>query len=260
MELAWNPQPWTDAGANGRAAYLDRWAREEFGARAAPAIARYYTAYFAAPARYGPAEDATAGDNLYHTLARNLLLTLLDGSSGFEFRLRPRVDFEAIDFTDTADLMRKMLDACREAAVRWTAVQRLVDEARPLVAAGRESFFQASIATPAALHRHRNQMVIDLAEMAQTSDRSTRVARLRAAITETEAAQAALHAAEYGKWAGFYTAGDWLVDGSRTLALEHAYLDQLEGRPVPQNAIVRAKDTGFAYVRITAYQGTQTAP
>jgi hypothetical protein len=24
-----------------------------------------------------------------------------------------------------------------------------------------------------------------------------------------------------------------------------------------ENAIVRAKDTGFAYVRITAYQGTQ---
>ena len=85
-----------------------------------------------------------------------------------------------------------------------------------------------------------------------------RVARLAQAIAETEAAEAALHAAEYGKWKGFYTAGDWLVDTARTMALERAYLDQLQGRPVSQNAIERAKDTGFAYVAITAYQGTQT--
>jgi hypothetical protein len=41
------------------------------------------------------------------------------------------------------------------------------------------------------------------------------------------------------------------------LALARTYLDQLEGRPVSENAIIRAKDTGFAYFRITAYQGTQ---
>jgi hypothetical protein len=103
-------------------------------------------------------------------------------------------------------------------------------------------------------------MVIDLAEMSQATDAATRIAKLKAAIADTEAAQVALHSAEYGKWKDFYTAGDWLVDGPRTLALERAYLDKLEGRPVPQNAIVRAKDTGFAYARITAYQGTQTAP
>jgi hypothetical protein len=260
MEMAWNPDGWTGANATGDRRYLERWAREEFGERAAPAIVRYYDRYFAAPLRYGPEEDATAGDNFYHTVARNLLLSILDGPSGFEFRLRPRVDFEGVTFTDTADLMRKVLAAAREAAGRWANVRALADAARPLVPAERADFFAGAIAMPAELHQHLNQMVIDLAAMSQAPDAAARLAKLQAAIAETEAARAALHSAEYGKWKDFYTAGDWLVDGSRTLALEYAYLDKLEGRPVSRNAIARARDTGFAYVRITAYQGTQTAP
>ena len=66
-----------------------------------------------------------------------------------------------------------------------------------------------------------------------------------------------MRAAEYGKWMGFYTEGDWLLDTPRTLALARTYLDQLEGRPVSENAIIRAKDNGSAYFLITAYQGTQ---
>ena len=260
MEMAWDPSGWTGSNATGDTRYLDRWSREEFGERAAPAIVRYYDAYFAAPLRYGPEEDATAGDNLYHTIARDLLVSLLDGSSAFEFRLRPRVDFEGITFADTADLMAKMLDAARAAAGRWRNVHALADAARPLVPADRADFFKGAIEMPVDLHLHLNQMVIDLAEMSQATDAATRLAKLKAAIADTEAAQAALHSAEYGKWKDFYTAGDWLVDGPRTLALERAYLDKLKGRPVPQNAVVRAKDTGFAYARITAYQGTQTAP
>jgi Glycosyl hydrolase family 115 len=256
MELAWNPAAWSSADAGRR--YLQRWSREEFGARAAPAIERYYQSYFAAPARYGPEEDATAGDNLYHTLARNMLLTLLAGSSGFEFRLHPRVDFEGIDFATIDDLTTKTRDACRAADARWVATRSLALEAKPLVSAGRSDYFQAAILTPVDVHLHLNRMVIALSEMYQSPDASVRVARLAQAIAETEAAEAALHAAEYGKWKGFYTAGDWLVDTARTIALERAYLDQLQGRPVSQNAIERAKDTGFAYVAITAYQGTQT--
>jgi hypothetical protein len=100
-------------------------------------------------------------------------------------------------------------------------------------------------------------MLVNLGEMTQASDKSVKIAKLRAAIKEGEAASAALKAAEYGKWKGFYTEGDWLLDTPRTLALARTYLDSLEGRPVSENAIVRAKDTGFAYFRITAYQGTQ---
>ncbi len=253
MELAWNPAAWVAPNSTEHDTYLAKWATEEFGARAAPAIVDYYNAYFAAPARYGTPEDATAGDNLYHTVARNLLLSLLDGSSGFEFRLKTRIDFK-----DTADLTSLMLKICREADARWIHARALADRARPLVAKDRLAFFQANVLTQVDLHEHFNRMVIDLAEMAQAPEKADQIARLKAAIAEAEAGEAALHAAEYGKWKDFYTAGDWLLDTSRTLALARTYLDHLEGRPMAENAIVRAKDTGFAYFRITAYQGTQS--
>jgi hypothetical protein len=244
MEYAWNP------AQSGK--YLERWSREEFGESAAPAITEYYNAYFAAPARYGPAEDATAGDNFYHTAARNLLLTLLEGDSALMARMHGR-----IVFSDLNDLTAKLLDACRAADQRWIHVRSLADRAKPLVSKERLDFFQGSIMTQVDLHLHFNRMIVNLSEMAQASDKTAKIAKLRAAIHEGELASAALHAAEYGKWKGFYTEGDWLLDTPRTLALARTYLDQLEGRPVSENAIIRAKDTGFAYFRITAYQGTQ---
>ncbi len=244
MEFGWNP------GETGK--YLDKWAREEFGEPAAGAIADYYRAYFAAPARYGPAEDATAGDNFYHTAARNLLLSLLEGDSALMPRLHGRIEFKSLD-----ELTAKLLESCRTADQRWKQVRMLADKAKPLVPKDRLDFFQGSILTPADLHLHFNRMLVNLMEMAQSSEKTEKIAKLRSAIRECEAAAGALHAAEYGKWKGFYTEGDWLLDTPRTLALARTYLDLLEGRPVSENAIVRAKDTGFAYFRITAYQGTQ---
>ena len=244
MEFAWN------SSQSGN--YLERWSREEFGERAARAIAEYYKAYFAAPARYGPAEDATAGDNFYHTAARNLLLSLLEGDSALMARMHGR-----IAFTDLNDLTAKLLEACRAADVRWIHVRSLADRARPLVPKERMDFFQGNILTQVDLHLHFNRMLINLGEMVQASDKTVKIKKIRAAIHEGESASAALHAAEYGKWKGFYTEGDWLLDTPRTLALARAYLDRLEGRPVSENAIIRAKDTGFAYFRITSYQGTQ---
>jgi hypothetical protein len=81
--------------------------------------------------------------------------------------------------------------------------------------------------------------------------------KLQSAIQECQAALQAMRKAEYGKWRGFYTKGDWLLDTPRTLLLAQAYLDKLEGRAVPENAIIRGNDAGFAYHMITAYQGTQ---
>jgi hypothetical protein len=244
MELAWN--------AAGSDKYLEKWSREEFGERAAPGIEEIYKAYFAAAARYGPAEDAMAGDNFYQTAAKNWLLMALEGDSALMARLHGR-----IQFTDLNDLTAKLLDACRAADGRWVHVRQLADKTKPLVPHDRLDFFQGSILTQVDLHLHFNRMMVQLAEMTQASDKSVKIAKLKAAIAEGESASAALHAAEYGKWKGFYTEGDWLLDTPRTLALARTYLDSLEGRPVSENAIVRAKDTGFAYFRITAYQGTQ---
>ncbi len=66
-----------------------------------------------------------------------------------------------------------------------------------------------------------------------------------------------MEAADYGKWKGFYAQGDWLLDVPLTLNLARAYLGQLKGQPAPENVLIRARDRGFAYHMITAYQGSQ---
>ena len=251
FELAWNPQPWI-ANSNESSKYLEKWSREEFGDAAAPAIEACYKAYFAAPAKYSAPEDAIAGDNLYHTAARGLLLTFLEGISPLLDRLNGRIPHK-----DVNELAAKLMEAGRAADARWKQARALADKARPLIAKDRLDFYQANILTQVDLHTHFNRMLIAIAEAARASDNATKIAKVQTAIHEGEAASAAMRAAEYGKWKGFYTEGDWLLDTPRTLGLASAYLDQLQGRPVPQNAIIRAKDNGMAYYRITAYQGTQ---
>jgi hypothetical protein len=101
-------------------------------------------------------------------------------------------------------------------------------------------------------------MVLDLAEAAGSTTDAERVARVEAAIGEGQALMTALRAADYGKWRGFYTDGDWLVDVPLTLEITQAYLDQIKGvRVVPENLLIRVEDGGFGYHMITAYQGTQ---
>ncbi|HWB85506.1 MAG TPA: glycosyl hydrolase 115 family protein [Bryobacteraceae bacterium] len=252
MELAWNPKPWIAPNSTESHDYLERWSREEFGERAAPAIAAYYKAYFAAPGRYGTAEDATMADNFYHTAARGLVLAAIEGNNRSLARLH------GIRVTNLESLAAALSEDCQAADARWKQARLLAEKARPLVPKDRLDFFQANILTQVDLQLHFNRMVLKLAQMIQASDNNDKLARLREAIGECEKGAAAMHAAEYGKWKGFYSDGDWLLDTPLTLKVMRTYLDKLEGRPVSQNVVIRAEDGGFAYHMITAYQGTQT--
>jgi hypothetical protein len=252
MELAWNPQPWIAADSKESSSYLRRWCREEFGERAAPAVEKYYQAYFDAPARYGDAEDATAADNFYHTAARRLLLALIDGN------VEPLSRLRRMQFGSLQDFTAKLLAATRAADPRWEQARKLAEQARPLVPRDRADFFQANVLTQVELHRRFNRMVMDLAEMAQAEGKTDKITKLQAAIAEGEAGARALDAADYGKWKGYYDNGDWLLDTPLTLALCRTYLDSFQGRPLSQDTIIRARDGGLAYWMITAYQGTQS--
>jgi hypothetical protein len=83
------------------------------------------------------------------------------------------------------------------------------------------------------------------------------MALVSSALDEGEQIETALKAADGGKWVGFYTDGDWLLDVPLTLNLERASIRQLDGHLMPENVMVRTQDDGFAYHMITAYQGTQ---
>jgi hypothetical protein len=127
-----------------------------------------------------------------------------------------------------------------------------------LIPTSRRQFFQANILTQVGVQLHGNRMVLDLAAAADSTTEAERMFRVQAALNEGQALMDALRAADYGKWSGFYTDGDWLLDVPLTLTITQAYLDQLKGvGPVPENLLIRVEDGGFAYHMITAYQGTQ---
>jgi hypothetical protein len=269
MELAWNPKPWIDARSDESSAYLKKWSAEEFGAKAAPAVEKYYDAYFKAPAKYATGEDAVLGDNFDQTLSQLLLVALIEGNAG-EFRVGPGDRFRDLaemsayllgsdhQFQNVADLAAFLRPICQEADGRWQSAQAMANAARPSIPAGRAQFFQANVLTQVGVRMHGNRMVLDLAEAAGSTTDAERVARVEAAIGEGQALMTALRAADYGKWRGFYTDGDWLVDVPLTLEITQAYLDQIKGvRVVPENLLIRVEDGGFGYHMITAYQGTQ---
>ncbi len=254
FELAWKPDSWVASNSTESSNYLDKWSKEEFGEAAAPAVAAYYKAYFQAPAKYGPAEDAIAGDNPVQSPRRGVCCCRpLKAIPPLLTRLNNRIPHK--DLNDF--LAAKLLDAGRAADVRWERARAMAGKARLLVPKDRLDFFQANVLTQVDLHTRLNRMVMNLAEAQIAPGKPAKIAKVQAAIKEGQAAIAAIQAAEYGKWKGLYTEGDWLLDTPRTLALARTYIDFLEGRPVSENAVIRAKDTGFAYFRITAYQGTQ---
>jgi hypothetical protein len=253
MELAWNPKPWTEDRPDEAANYLSKWCREEFGEKAAGALEDYYNAYFQAPAKYGPADDARMGDQFYEIMSRTLLVQMSKGTEN-----KPIRRFGMRQALTPAEFASRIASACAEAVPRWERARQLAEAARHLVPTDRLPFFQANALTQVEINLYGNQMMLDIAKATQTTATPDRITLIRSALGEGEKIEEALHAADYGKWAGFYTDGDWLLDVPLTLSLERAYLSQLKGKAMPENVMVRAQDGGFAYHVITAYQGTQS--
>jgi hypothetical protein len=189
MELAWNPK----ANLN---TFIDRWSREEFGDKAASAVAACYRAYFDAPARFGKGEDEVMADNLYHTLAKQLARRAA-GEKQVTGRLLP-------GFADLNVQAKGLAVICREADARWTKLEAMARQAQRLVPAARRDFFLGHVLTQIAIHRHANLMLLHTAE-----------GDLKAALRDVDAQQAAFRAAEYGKWKDFYR-GDLFVNVNLT--------------------------------------------
>jgi Glycosyl hydrolase family 115 len=252
MELAWNPKPWIADQPDEASQYLNKWSTEEFGAKAARAVDDYYTAYFAAPAQYAPSDDARMGDQFYEIMTRFLLIHMSKGDLHTPIR-----QFGMRSASTPAQFAAEIENACEQAVQRWEQAEQLADAAKRLVPEDRQQFFQASVLTQVEINLHGNRMLLDVAKAARAASTAGRARLVTAALNEGHQIQEALDAADYGKWTGFYTDGDWLLDVPLTLNLEKAYLGHLKGRGVNENTMIRAQDGGFAYYMITAYQGTQ---
>ncbi len=252
MDLAWNARPWMDESRDESSVYLAKWCREEFGAKAAGPLEKYYQAYFQAPAKYGQTEDARMGDQFYEIMSRFLLVQLSQGNIDKPFR-----QFGMPGKRTVAQFAADLESACKEAAPRWEKALQLAEAAEPLISKDRRQFFQASVLTQVEINLHGNRMLMDVAKAVGSASTEERIALIRSALAEGEEIEKSLRAADYGKWKGFYNDGDWLLDVSLTLNLEKAAFRQMEGHEMDENVLVRAQDGGFAYHMITAYQGTQ---
>jgi hypothetical protein len=260
MELAWNATPWLDPREP--STYLEKWSREEFGEKAAATLVQYYRAYFSAPARYGDEEDETLGDNYYPNIIRDLLVRIITGNP----HSVANFDNNCQGTKSYPEYTRFLKEACRQAEPRWQKAQGLAAKAEPLVPPARRPFFQAHVLTELEVHIHWNRALMDIAGAAQPgTPPSESLAGLRQAIPEIQAVLNAAKAADYGKWQGFHTRGDWFDDVPLTLALARVCASKLAGdklTPEQQETLKLGvhyihEDTSIVYIRAKAYQKGQ---
>ncbi len=256
---------WHGASVGSSDEFYKSWSTEEFGARAAPALAAIYKAYFEAPATRPGSTPLPYGDNYYHTMARLIMRNVmvqwptywLPGQSPFwtEPPVRP-VPYDP-DFA--MKQAEKEIKACGDAEPRWDAVWKQALAAEPLVVANRKDFYQAGVLTMIAINRDSNRMLLALSQavVAQHSgDHATAIARTNDALRDLDELKVSESKAEYGKWKNWYS-GDWLTGVDRTRQLLEDFAAYLKNPDAPVPPPIEWNNWE-AYYHIQHYEGTRT--
>lgn len=256
---------WKGAAMGSSDTFYKDWSGEEFGAKAAAAVAAVYKAYFEAPADLPGEPPRPYGDDYYHTMARELVRSVmvqwptygLPGQSPFwaEPSIRP-IPYDAQWAPEQA---AKEIKACGDAEPRWDAVWKQALAAEPLVASDRRDFYQAGVLTMIAINRDSNRMLLELAEAIEAlhnGDHATAEAKTQAALEAIAAIKESESKAEYGKWKNWYR-GDWLTGVDRTRELVEDFAGYLKN---PDTAIPPPLEwrNWEAYYHIQHYEGTRT--
>ena len=272
MELAWLghlPGTSNEDPAAASVHYFRQWSADEFGEKAAPALAKVYEAYFAAPPRIGrPPREY--GDELYHTEGRQMMLAWMIDSPLYTIPsqapkwVMPGMVRSGYGRAGELEWLRKTADeedrACGEAQPRWDAVWRQAVAAEPLVPAARRPFYQAGVLTMIAINRESNRMLLAISKSIEADEKGDADAARRqadAALDAVEQVRQAQAAAEYDKWKHWYR-GDWLTDVYRTQQVIQDYrrfLDDPLG-PLPPPILWNGWE---AYYHIMRYEGDRTA-
>jgi Ni/Co efflux regulator RcnB len=272
------------SGAEG--VYYRRWATEEFGAKAAPALETIYKDYFAAPSLrrpFGPPRLTSAGnvppppptpvggvpivdgDQHYHSEARRLILDELSQHQVAAIPSQsPKWTPPRLMPSGTPKLRQALIDAdiqdCETAQPRWDAVWQKAVAAGPLVDPARRNYYQAEVLTMITINRQSNRMLLDLARSIQDEHAGAHAkaqSQAAAALQALEQVRAAMTAAEYGQWKHWYR-GDWLTGVYRTHELVQDWANHLKDPmaklPAP------AQWSGWeAYFHIMEYEDDRSA-
>jgi Ni/Co efflux regulator RcnB len=274
-----------DRAGDADGAYYRLWAREEFGARAAPALDEIYKAYFAAPSPrrpFGPPRLTSAGnmppppprapgsvplvegDQHYHSEARRLILDELTEHQVAAIPSQsPKWTPPRLMPTPNEQVRKALLEAdiedCESAQPRWDAVWRKAVAAEPLVDPARRNYYQAEVLTMIAINRESNRMLLELARAIE-ADHAGRHAEAEThaagALRALDAIQASMSAAEYGKWKNWYR-GDWLTGVYRTHELAQDYANHLKD-PMARLPAPASWSGWEAYFHIMEYEGDRS--
>jgi hypothetical protein len=256
--------------------FYRHYATEEFGAKAAPAIAEMYKDYFAAPARLETGVPGNPpreyGDQLYHTEGRQMLQTFMidaplyaiPGQSPKWTMARligegyGRPGFGGKGWLTTA--VPREIQQCGDAQARWDAAWKKAVAAEALVPPSRREFYQSSVLTMVTIQRESNRMLGAIAKSIQDAQKGEMAGAQReaadalTAVGEVRKAQAA---AEYGRWKNWYR-GDWLTGVYRTQQVLEDYAGFLKDPEshLPPPIVWNGWE---AYYHIMQYEGDRSA-
>jgi hypothetical protein len=225
MDIAWKGS--LTGGSAASDDYYRAWAKDEFGARAADAVADVYKDYFRAPAHWGD-PPLEYGDQLYHTEARQMMLTYMTDAPLYTIPSQapywepPRFLGPAFGRGVGKDWLNQTvkveLEQCGDAQPRWDAVWKKAVAAESLVDPARLPFYRAQVLAMIAINRDSNRillLVVQAIQDLQEGDSAKAHAAVGMALTQFDDIHQAEAAAEYGKWKNWYR-GDWLTGIDRT--------------------------------------------
>lgn len=256
---------WKGASIGTSDEFYKSWSTEEFGAKAASAVAAIYKAYFEAPANLPGTPMQPYGDNYYHTVARDMLRNVmiqypsyhLPGQAPFWFKAS--VGPLPYDSDEALERAEREIKSCGNAQPRWDAVWKKAIAAEPLVSTDRKNFYQAGVLTMIAINRNSNHMLLALSQAVvalHNGDHATAVAKTNEALQDIDAIKVSEGKAEYGKWKNWYR-GDWLTGVDRTREITEAFATYLKD---PNASVPPPIDWNNweGYYHIQHYEGTRT--
>ena len=267
MDVAWGGVP-----KDGAPATYAGWGRNQFGAKAAEPVARIWQDYFKAIPKLPSGDDY--GDQIYHTEARQMLLTTMITPPWYNivgqsakwvpvrilgFNLDPNYgrDIER-DYTETT--MARELKVTAEARAAWDAVWQQAKTAEALIPADRKAFYDYYVLGDITFNRNGNRMlwlVSDAIRAAKAGDKAKAHQDVKEALTQIAEMKAVERGAEYGKWQHWYR-GEWLVGVDETDALLKDF-DRWIDDPLTRLPPPVISNSWQAYYHIMHYEGEKVS-
>jgi hypothetical protein len=266
MDTAWGGVP-----QDGSTGYYDRWAAEEYGPRAAPAVAKAYADYFKAFAHLPSGDEY--GDQLFHSEARQLLLSTmvsppyyyLPGQSPFWTPVRilglgnDKGNWQYLGPDYVEKTSAREIATCGEAAARWDAVWQEAKAAEALIPADRRPYYDYQMLTMTAINRDSNHILLMVSRAvrdARAGNKTRAKEEALATLADFDEIKRFENASEYGKWQHWWR-GEWLVGIGETRTAVEQFLKWLDD-PAGTLPLPVQGSSWQGYYHILHYEGDKT--